>query len=220
MHAEVGDGPLTPLPVRRDRLKAIVFDLDGTLYQDDRLGEEVSGSACRYIAELRDISTSRAETMLQEARDGLSETGGTLSNAVLSLGGNLKEMHQRLSREVHPEGVLRVDRRVTALLEKLAASFALYLYTNNNRELSGRIMAEIGVSGIFKKVFSIEDYWRPKPDRAALLEILEIIGCKPAETLFVGDRYGVDLALPESVGCAVFVAKTIEELMTLAQLVD
>jgi len=200
------------------RVRAIVFDLDGTLYQNDRLGEEVNQCACRYIAALRGISPAAADQMLEEARDRQSGPGKTLSLAVISLGGNLQELHQRLGSEVHPEGVLTVDERVPQLLRRLAGRFEIHLYTNNNRELSARIMAEIGVAGMFGKVFTIEDSWRPKPDPVALQGILEAIGRKPSETLFVGDRYGVDLSLPEELGCAVFEARTVAELLQLGHL--
>ena len=215
----MGAGAVTAACLRREGLRAIVFDLDGTLYQNDLLGEEVNLSACRYIAELKGITVAEAEDRLQEARDCLSGNRGTLSKAVLSLGGNLRQMHERLSRDVRPEGVLSPDPRVVGLLQRLAEDFELHLYTNNNRELSGRITREIGVDGIFKKVFSIEDYWRPKPDETVLSGILADIGCQPAETLFVGDRYGVDLALPESLGCQILEVRTVAEFLTLSQLV-
>lgn len=210
----------SPLRQAGQGIEAIVFDLDGTLYQNDRLGEEVNLCACRYIASLRGIAPEQADSMLQQARDSQQGVGKTLSLAVLSLGGNLKDLHLRLASEVHPERFLSVDERVPQLLQRLAQRFAIHLYTNNNRELSGKIMREIGVAGLFGKVFTIEDSWRPKPDRIALEGILAAIGRKPAQTLFVGDRYGVDLALPEELGCAVFEARTVEELLQLAQLLD
>ena len=211
---------MTALPATHVGLRAIVFDLDGTLYQDDRLGEEVHQSACRYVAFLKGVTVAEAEALLRGARCEVSESGGTLSRAVLALGGDLKELHNRFSREVHPKGILALDRRVPELLRKLAGRFDLYLYTNNNRELSARIMEQIGVGGFFKRVFSIEDYWLPKPDHAALQGILEAIGRKPDETLFVGDRYEVDLEYPASLGCSVFEAKTVDELLTLAKLLE
>jgi putative hydrolase of the HAD superfamily len=216
----MGPGPVTKLPATQGGLRAIIFDLDGTLYQDDRLGKEVHQSACRYVAFLKGVTVAEAEDLLRGARCEVSESGGTLSRAVLALGGDLKELHNRFSREVHPKGILALDPRVPELLRKLAGRFELYLYTNNNRELSARIMEQIGVGGFFKKVFSIEDYWLPKPDHAALQGILEAIGRKPGETLFVGDRYEVDLEFPASLGCAVFEARTVDELLTLVKLVD
>ena len=43
----------------------------------------------------------------------------------------------------------------------------------------------------------------------------------PAEAvLFVGDRYDIDLRLPEQQGCPVLLTKTIDELMQLQTLLD
>jgi putative hydrolase of the HAD superfamily len=207
-------------PLKRDKLRAIVFDLDGTLYQNKRMGDEVNLCACRYVADLKGITVEAADDLLAETRFSLSGTGGTLSRAVLAVGGSLHQLHERFASEIRPEGVLSIDERVPQLLARLASRYELHLYTNNNKALSARIMREIGVTGLFQKIFTIEDYWLPKPEEVALLGILDSIGRKPEETLFVGDRYEVDLALPESLGCQVFESCTIEQLLTLAQLVD
>ncbi|HJV34153.1 HAD family hydrolase [Geomonas sp.] len=208
------------LPFQRDGLKALVFDLDGTLYQNERMGEQVNLAACNYIASLKGVSVEEADSMLREARYRMAGSGGTLSRAVESLGGNLRGLHQQLSQDVHPEGVLTVDPRVTAMLRALATRFAVHIYTNNNRSLSARIMKEIGVVGLFGKVFTIEDYWHPKPDQDALLGILEAIACRPEETLFVGDRFEVDLALPAKLGCRIYEACTADQLLELSRLVE
>lgn len=207
----------SPLP-RPENLKAIVFDLDGTLYRNDRLGEEVNLSAIRYVAALRQVDMTDAEAMLQRARVE-SGDGGTLSRAVVALGGNLPEMHRRFAADIHPEEFLKRDERVPKLLKLLSTRFQLYLYTNNNRDLSGRIMAQLGVTGLFREIFTIEDYWLPKPDSKLIADILTKIAVKPAEALFVGDRYEVDLMVPESMGCPIFESQTVEELLTLEQLV-
>ena len=219
-HGAVTGEPVTGVPVGANVLRAIVFDMDGTLYQDDCLGEEVHQSACRYVASLQGISPQEAARLLQEARSCLPGSGGTLSRAVVSLGGELKELHRRFNQEVHPEELLRPDPLVQELLGKLAGRFELHLYTNNNRALSGRIMAQLGIGVFFRRVFTIEDTWQPKPDLTTLQGILEAIGKKPGETLFVGDRYEVDLELPASLGCAVHEARNTEELLSLARLVE
>lgn len=207
----MGDGAVT--------LKAIVFDLDGTLYQDDRLGAQVSHSAVRYVAELKGVSEAEAEALIEKQRRE-NRDGGTLSRAVVALGGNLKEMHLRFARDVRPEGLLIVDERVPALLRSLASRYRLILYTNNNRDLSARIMERIGVTGIMHEVITIEDFWLPKPDLKVIAAILEKAGVNPEETLFVGDRYEVDLAAPESIGCRIFETRTVDELLTLSKLLD
>ncbi|WP_162605106.1 HAD family hydrolase [Geomonas oryzae] len=199
-------------------LKAIVFDLDGTLYQEERLGEQVNQSAINYVADLKGLPFKEAEKLLQQSRS-LDCEGGTLSRAVVAIGGTLKELHRRFAADCTPETLLKPDPRVQELLRALGQRYRLHLYTNNNRDLSGRIMERIGITGLMDRVFTIEDYWIPKPDRTIITDILSQIGCLPSETLFVGDRYEVDLAVPKTLGCAVLETRTTEELLTLADLV-
>jgi putative hydrolase of the HAD superfamily len=211
---------MNELSFRTENLRAIVFDLDGTLYQNEQMGDAVNLGACRYIASIRGISVDEADNLLQDARFSIGGKAGTLSRAVESLGGNLKDLHKFLSDFATPEGVLEVDERVPELLEDLATRFELYVYTNNNRTLSARIMEAIGVTGIFRQIFTIEDYWEPKPDENTLKGMFECICRKPEETLFVGDRYEVDLAIPESMGAQIYLSCTIEELLALRQLIQ
>lgn len=201
-------------------VRAIIFDLDGTLYQNEVIGDEVNRTACRYVAELKGVTEAAAFQLVEEERIRHRETGGTLSRAIESLGGTLEGLHERFAEEVHPEGILSVDPRVPGLLERLSRCFELVIYTNNNRRLSGRIMKEIGVDSFFTHRFTIEDFWRPKPDREAILSILETIGRRPEETLFVGDRYDVDLKLPAALGCSVCEAQTVDELLALEKLLS
>ncbi len=202
-------------------IKALVFDLDGTLYTSAPLGAEIMLSAERYIAELKGVGREDAELLLRGAKNNLTAAGGfeaTLSMACLELGGDLRELHRRFSIEVRPERFLARDERVADFLKTLGRRFELYVYTNNNRRLSAAIMEILGVAGLFRQVFTIEDTWRPKPDRDALEDIFRRIGRQPDECLFVGDRYDVDLRLPAAMGCAVCLVSTTEELFHLCTL--
>lgn len=203
-------------------IKAMVFDLDGTLYVNGDLGREINLCACRYIAELRGISVAEADALISATRQAISaETGTetTLSSTCLKLGGDLQELHRRLGDEIRPERFLARDERIVKLLQILGSIFELFIYTNNNRRISARIMECLGVAGLFRQVLTIEDSWQPKPHRGALEKIYSTIGRKPGECLFVGDRYDVDLRLPAAMGSTVFLATGAEELFPLAKLV-
>lgn len=204
-------------------LKAILFDLDGTLYVNSALGRKIRQAACRYIAELKGVGTEEANLLLNEAKKRLSAVSGIdtpLSLACMDLGGDLRELHRRFAAEIAPEPYLSRDERVVELLKILAGRFELYIYTNNNRVLADRIMSLIGVAGLFREVFTIEDSWRPKPDREALAELLRRVDRRPEECLFVGDRYDVDLRLPADLGCTVFLVSSTEELFPLCKLLN
>ena len=138
----------------------------------------------------------------------------------MELGGDLRELHRRFAAEIKPERFLAGDERVADFLKTLGSRFELYIYTNNNRSLSAAIMEVLGVLGLFRQVFTIEESWRPKPDSIALEDVFCGIGRKPEECLFVGDRYDVDLRLPAEMGCAVCLVSTTEELFHLCTLMN
>src|ERR1700694_415657 len=96
-------------------LKALIFDLDGTLYVNRPLGREILLAASRYIAVLQKISVEEAELLIVETRNRLSEECGLdtpLSRACEELGGDLRELHRHFAGEISPELYLDRDERV------------------------------------------------------------------------------------------------------------
>jgi len=200
-------------------IRAIVFDLDGTLYVSDRLDEKIRRAVCEYAGSLKGISPEAAADLIRETRERLSLEQGmevTLSSVCEELGGDLAGFHQAITPKVHPEKYLTRDDRVVRLVTNLAARYDLYIYTNNNPDLAGRIMNLLGISGLFREVFTIENFRRPKPDRSALERLFSAIDRHPVECLFVGDRYDVDLRVPAEMGSAVFLVTGVQELLKLA----
>ena len=201
----------------------IVFDLDGTLYVDRDLALAIHRSACRYIAALVSVTPEEADRLIRSTKERLATTTGwgiPLSGACRELGGDLQALHRHFAEEIDPAALIVPDNRVNELLSSLAGRYGLHIYTNNNRRLSTAIMDLIGVSGLFRRVFTIEDYWRPKPDRDSLETILNVIDRMPGECLFIGDRYDIDLRLPAAMGCAVFLVNSVVELLSLAKLLS
>lgn len=199
-------------------IRALIFDLDGTLYVSDEVGREIDASAMRHVAAVRGISPEEAARLIRETRDKIAaRTGRTasLSHACLELGVDLRELHRHFEAEIVPEPFLVRDERVVELLRRLGERFELHIYTNNNRLLSARIMTALGVERCFRRIFTIEDSWSPKPDRDVLAEIFREIGQEPSQCLFVGDRYDIDLRLPLELGCRVFHTRTVDELLTI-----
>lgn len=208
-------------PDSASELRAIVFDLDGTLYESAPFGHQLLHESAVRVAELRGISTDEGAALLRETRERLTAEQGrepTLATIWRELGADLREMHRHLEQTLTPEEFLSPEPRVIGLLEKLSARFAVEIYTNNNRHLSRRILETIGCDRFFPRLFTVEDSWTPKPHREALETVLRKIGRQPGEVLFVGDRYEVDLRLPAELGCRIYLSRTIEELLGLKSL--
>src|SRR6185369_1812229 len=164
------------------RVTSIIFDLDGTLYSSRELAAEINSVAAEGLAQQLGTDPESAKSLLSRAKAALRERTGweaTLSAACLELGGDIRRLHGYHAEHVSPEKYLVRDGRVVEMLERLRRNYGLYIYTNNNRSLADRIMRSIGVAGLFSEIFTIEDFWRGKPDRLALAKLFAAIGAEP-----------------------------------------
>ena len=199
-------------------IRGIVFDLDGTLYVSEPFAATIQEAAVGYISALKGISGNEARSLMAVARTRLSEAHGitpTLSAVSIELGGSIRDLHAVFEAQLSPESYLARDERVIALLERLSQRFELCVYTNNNRALTIRIIAYLGLGGLFRHIFAIDDRWHAKPDEGMLELVLNRLGLAHTEALFVGDRYDVDLRLPEQRGCPVYLSQNVEQLLRL-----
>jgi HAD superfamily hydrolase (TIGR01549 family) len=202
-------------------IRGIVFDLDGTLYVCDRFATEIQAAAAAYIAGVKRITQAEAGELMAATRLRLAEESGTvqtISAVCAELGGSVRELHRYFESTLRPEAYLVRDERVIRLLERLAEQYPLYIYTNNNRVLTTRIIDYLGFERVLSGIFTIDDSWRGKPDEGMVHRVLDEIGLSPDETLFVGDRYDVDLRVPEQLGCPVYLSQSLEQLLRLEDL--
>ncbi len=203
-------------------IRAIVFDLDGTLYVCDEFAALIQEAAVDYLAGVRGESRDDVRSLMAATRVRLAEESGTvqtLSAVCAALGGSIPALHAWFEQQLHPESYLVRNERVIDLLQRLSKRFPLYVYTNNNLGLTTRILELLGLADLFSAIFTIDDDWRAKPDEERLGQILARIGRAPAEVLFVGDRYDVDLRLPEQTGCPIFLSRSVDQLLRLAGLI-
>ena len=206
------------MSLQAKRIRGIVFDLDGTLYVSPDFAATTQDAAAGYIAGLTGVTLEQASLVIAATRKNLAEESGeipTLSSVCAKLGGDIRDLHTRFAEQLRPEDYLARDGRVVALLERLARRMPLYLYTNNNRTLTTRIIGLLGLDGLFRRIYTIDDSWKGKPDEGMLDRILADAGLSPPEALFVGDRYDVDLRLPEQRGCPVYLSQSVEQLLRI-----
>jgi len=199
-------------------VRAYVFDLDGTLYVSEEIADEIWKAACELLARSRGLSREEGREVLRCAKRRLTETldeEPTLTRTCLELGIEIPEFHRTLQKQVHPERYLDHDPVLYALLDSLRDRCDLFLYTNNSLPLTQKILALLGVDGLFRRLYSIEYTWRPKPDLETMERILEDIGGPPESFLFVGDRHQVDLKLAMDAGIPTLLVRETADLLQI-----
>ncbi len=206
---------------RRTKILSIVFDLDGTLYTSEPLAREIAAAADVAVASARGIPLAEGRELIRTARARMAEETGeepTLSLTCMRLGLELADLHRYFQVEVRPERHLVADPVLSALLDSLASVCDLYIYTNNNRLLAERILALLGIGPQFRKIYTIEFAWVPKPDPEALRQVLEDIGGPPESFLFVGDRPRVDLRPAARMGIPTLLVRETADLLQVHRL--
>ncbi|MDD5287488.1 MAG: HAD family hydrolase, partial [Desulfuromonadaceae bacterium] len=129
-------------------IRGIVFDLDGTLYVCESFALLIQDAATAYIAAIKGISQPEAGLLMDGTRRRLAEESGTaqtLSAVCVELGGSVMELHLFFEKKLRPEACLVRDERVILLLTRLSEEFPLYIYTNNNRAVTTRIINYLGL---------------------------------------------------------------------------
>jgi putative hydrolase of the HAD superfamily len=224
-------------------VSAVVFDLDGTLFDHvasaraglvswfSGLGVELTSDleAAWFEAEERHIAKWRSGeiTWAEQRRRRLREF---LPLVDVSPGSD-DELDRAFSDgflvayEAAWVGYEDVDRALTVLAER---GFVLAMLTNGAEAQQRAKLARLEISNRVGPVFTAERLGVAKPDPRAFLLVCEDLGLAPEDVLYVGDDYEIDVVAARAAGLnAVHLARPSDErqwtegaIASLAQLLD
>ncbi len=186
-------------------IKAISFDLDGTLSDEafDRAvwHEEIP----RLYAEKQKISIERAKEKVYSiyyiALDIEKEKKWTdieywMNKLEL---GDWKPLVERLKNKVF------VYDDVYKTLEELSKKYPLIIVSNANEKFLHVKLDAQKLKEYFKHIFSAPSHFGiPRKNKAVYLEILKKLKLKPEEVVHVGDDHELDYAVPTEIGMHAF----------------
>ena len=169
-------------------LRAIVFDLDGTLIDStadirhalNSMLSAYNRSALDHVA----VSRMVGDGIPKLVERGLAATGGVPSAAVLREAINvcLAAYEARPAVETRPfPGVAE------ALQVFREAGLGLAVCSNKTEKLSRLILESLGLAGFFEAIVGGDSLDRRKPDPAPVRACLAALGVTADEALFVGD---------------------------------
>ncbi len=179
-------------------IKAIGFDVDGTLYKMtpkiyNKLSLEVAKRAAEELGQ--DPREFSREHLMQRDKHG----GNT--KAVESYGLNGEEIYQKAFDEFAIEGQVERDKRLVEMIEKLKKKYKLFIISNGTGRQVERKLKVLGINHLdFEpRIYCYDEDWS-KPDSAPFLSAINALELDPSEIVYIGDNEDIDIVGAKAVG--------------------
>ena len=172
------------------QVKAVVFDLDGTLIASNHDYDEMA----RRVKAILGESGVLTDALSQQGRIWEIIQGGVRSLQELGLPPErIKDILDRIDEalnevEVSSVGSVELKPGATELLEHLRErGIKIGIATRSCGEYARRSMEASRLAGYFDVVLARDEVEFPKPDPRHLLQIVEELDASPESAVFVGD---------------------------------
>ena len=166
-------------------IKAVLSDLDGTLYRSDAFELEVKNKTLEIVAEKLGVTQSEAKKIIREAK----KTCITLTRSLEYIGVSRHVFYKELSRRLDYSKFLKPDARIKDLIDKsheLGCKFAVVTNSGRPHALKTMNALNLPISCLDALVTSSEV--EPKVSPQPYLRALELLSVKVNEAIYIGDR--------------------------------
>ncbi|MFH2019247.1 MAG: HAD family hydrolase [bacterium] len=182
-----------------EKIKAVGFDLDGTLYHSTPdMTEWIAKKLVQKVADFVGKEYDEVEEEYLTRQEKFR--GNTLTLNSFGLDG--EEVFQKLFDEVPMEKYIEREEGLAKMMERLEKRYKLFIISNGTRR---QIVKKVKYMGLETKMFNPliacydhEGWMKPQP--AAFLAALEQLALIPDEVVYVGDRRSTDIEGAKGVG--------------------
>lgn len=197
-------------------LKALIFDIDSTLYTNPAYAFEQVDCQVREFARVRGIGADEARKMVADYRKKFAaEHNGSkvsLGNTLLAFGVPIEQSVEWRKSLLEPKNFLGYDAKLVDEMTILQKSFKMICVTNNPVLPARKTLDAIGVSDFFLEIVGLDTCFKSKPAIEPFMTAVERLGVKVEECLALGDRYDMDIALPLEMGMGGILVSGVEEV--------
>ena len=205
-------------------IKAIIFDIDSTLYTNSPYAFEQVDCQVRAFAKMKGISSSEARKMVSDYRKQFAADHNgskvSLGNTLKAFGIPIKQSVKWRKKLLEPSDFLVYDERLVNEISLLSDSYKLICVTNNPVLPARKTLDAIGVSRFFSDIVGLDTCLKSKPAAEPFKLALELLGCPANECVSIGDRYDLDIALPLELGMGGIVVSGVEEIYNLHEVLN
>ncbi len=202
-------------------LKTIIFDIDSTLYTNDKYAFEQVDVQLRHFAKLRQTTVEEIRTMIENFRIEYSKTHSgkkiSLGNTLTYFGIPIEESIQWREQLLEPEKFLNRDEKLIKVLTIFSKKYNMIAVTNNPVLPAFKTLATIGIEKLIPQIIGLDTCHKSKPS----IEILSLAAQKTNATinecLSIGDRFDIDLSLALEIGMGGILVSGVEDVYKLAE---
>ena len=165
-------------------IRAILFDLDETLYpRDSGIMERIRDLILLYVRTRLDLSEEEADVL---RRQYFLEYGTTLRGMQVNHQIDPEEyLHFVHDMPLHE--FVQPDPELDAVLDSIPQR--KIIFTNASKEHAEGVMAVLGISHHFERIVDVRDMdWESKPEPNAYVRICELLDVSPQECMLVEDN--------------------------------
>ncbi|HOV94859.1 MAG TPA: HAD family hydrolase [Spirochaetales bacterium] len=201
--------------------KALIFDMDGTLYTNDAYLRWQDEAQIRRFAEALSITEEEARVRVDMARKNrvrkeLSET--SLAELLMELGIPLSTLVKWREEAFVPAEWLKPDPLLKITLDNLAARFKLVLLTNNPHKVGVETLRVLGVRSCFSVVRGLDDSGVAKPSAVPFQKTCQLLALSPSSCVSIGDRKKIDIDPALSLGMGAVLVDGVADVLSLSKL--
>lgn len=180
------------------KIKAVGFDVDGTLYNiPDEMSIEVSNEVTRIAAKLlnRELDDFEEEYIARREK----YRGNTLTLGSFGLDG--EQIFQKVIDDFPMEKYIKKDHKLIKMIAGLKMKYRVFIITNGSGRQVERKLKLMGLdkNDFNPRIYAYDQGW-VKPEPTPFLAAIESLQLQPEETVYVGDREDVDIEGAKAVG--------------------
>ncbi|MHA1607385.1 MAG: HAD family hydrolase [Candidatus Freyarchaeota archaeon] len=185
-------------------VRAVVFDVEGTLFKSKSLTDAYRDQVLRLLSEKKGLSGESLISELRRVMEELRREGYVErppSTLIAEKLGVTREEFYGAIDKVDPAEHVAPDPELASTLREMKNSFKLAVLTNLSRKGLRGVFSALGLGEeLFDVVLTADDLDLLKPHPSAFKKVLESLGVKPEEAVMVGDMVESDLAPAKELG--------------------
>lgn len=199
-----------------DNIRALIFDIDSTLYTNAAYAFEQVDCQVREFAKMRGISADEARKMVADYRKKFAaENDGkkiSLGNTLLAFGIPIEQSVEWRKKLLEPADFLNRDQKLIEEMKVLSAKYKLICVTNNPILPARKTLEALGISDFFPEIVGLDTCFKSKPALEPFQTAVKKLDCQPDECIAIGDRYDMDVSLPLEMGMGGILVTGVEEI--------